>query len=743
MDIIVNEELAVKEGLGKDEYKRIIELLGRIPNYTELGMFSAMWSEHCSYKSSKPILKLFPTKNPRVLQGPGENAGVVDIGDGLAAVFKVESHNHPSAVEPYEASATGGGGCIRDIFTMGARPVCLLDSLRFGKIEDDRVKFLFKEVARGFSDYCNKIGLPVIGGETYFDESYEGNPLVNAMTVGIVEADKIMRGIATGVGNLVMAVGGPTGRDGVAGAAFASVALSEEAEEKKSAVAIGDPKMGKAVMKACIELMQKGYVVGMQDMGAAGLTCSTSETANRAGTGMEIDISLLPKSEKGMTPYEIMLSESQERMLVIIDKNKLEDVKKVLAKWKVPGVVFGKVTDDKILRVKEGDKVVAEVPTEALVSNAPVYEKNIKEPEYIKELKNFDLSKIKEPEDYNKALMKILTHPSIASKKWLWEHGNPKTAKNVLVGPGEDAGVYKISGTSKAIALTINGNGIYVYLNPYRGGMISVAEGARNLVCSGAKPLALTDGLNFGNPNNPEIFWQFKNCVQGMSEASRKLDIPVISGNVSFNNENPKGAVDPTPVVGIVGLVKDIKHVTTTGFKSEGDLIVLLGKNKDELGGSHYLKIIHNLKSGDAPEVDLELELSVQKTCLEAIESGIINSAHDISEGGLAVALSECIIHGKKGARGAAVLISKDDIRGDALLFSETQSRIIITIAPEDLFKLSKISKKYNTPITIIGKVRSEGLIIKRGRKTLINIKTRKLEKTYKSAIPDALGVSE
>lgn len=739
MEVTVNEELAVKEGLSKDEYRRIIELLGRTPNYTELGMFSAMWSEHCSYKTSKPVLKLFPTKGPRVLQGPGENAGVVDIGDGLAAVFKVESHNHPSAVEPYEASATGGGGCIRDIFTMGARPVCLLNSLRFGKIENDKVKFLFKEVARGFSDYCNAIGLPVIGGETYFDESYDGNPLVNAMTVGIVEADKIMRGTAAGVGNLVLAVGGPTGRDGVAGAAFASVALSEEAEEKKSAVAIGDPKMGKAVMEASLELMQKGYVVGMQDMGAAGLTCSTSETANRAGTGMEIDISLLPKREEGMTPYEVMLSESQERMLVIVNKNKLGDVQKILVKWKVPGVVFGKVTDDKMLRVKEGDKVVAEVPTGALVSNAPVYEKDAKEAEYVKETKNFDLSKIKEPEDYNETLLKILTHPSIASKRWLWEHGDPSTAKDVSVGPGEDAGVYKIPGTSKAIALTINGNGIYVYLNPYRGGAISVAEGARNLVSSGAEPLALTDGLNFGNPNNPEIFWQFKTCVEGMSEASRILNIPVISGNVSFNNENPKGSIDPTPVVGMVGLIENVKNVITTGFKNEGDLIILLGKNKDELGGSHYLNIVHNIKSGDTPEIDLGLERNVQKACLEAIRENLVHSAHDTSEGGLGVALAECAVSGGKGA--SISLLS--DLRSDSLLFSESQSRIILTVSPEDLQKIEEIAKKHNAPFDIIGKVSGKRLLIKKGKKTLIDIDVKIMKDAYNLAIPKALGVAK
>lgn len=729
-DVIISKEIIEKEGLTMQEYEMIKKRLGREPNYTELGLFSAMWSEHCSYKNSKPVLKLFPTKGKQVIQGPGENAGVVDIGDGQGVVFKIESHNHPSAVEPYAASATGGGGCIRDIFTMGAKPIGLLDSLRLGSLKKERVKFLFKNIIKGFTDYANVVGIPVLGGEIYFDESFEGNPLVNAMTVGIVKAKDIVKARASGVGNLVLIVGGATGRDGVAGAAFASVAIDEEASKKSSAVAIGDPKMGRVLREACLELMHKGLVIGMQDMGAAGLICSTCETSYKAGTGIEIDISLVPRKEEGMNPYEIMLSESQERMLVIVDKEKLKEVEAVLAKWNVPVDVIGRVTDDGLVRVKENGRVVAEVSAAALVE-APVYHRKTSRPKYLSKVNKLNLKSVKEPRNFKEVLLKLLSNPSIASKTWVFKHGDPKVAKNVLLGPGSDAGVALVPGTKKAIAATTDCNSAYLYLDPFKGGTIAVAEAARNLVCSGAKPLAITDGINFGNPKNPEVFWQFKQAALGISKACRALNTPVVSGNVSFNNENPKGSIDPTPIVGMVGLIKDKAKITTQNFKASGDVILLLGKNKEEIGGSEYLKTIHGLKKGKCPAIDLKLEKSVQKTTLEAIEKNLAQSAHDSSDGGLAVALAESCISNAAKKIGATVTLSDKNIRKDALLFGESQSRIILSAKPNNVKKILQIAKKNKTPIAIIGKVGGNKLVIN----NFINASLNDLAKAWYNAI--------
>jgi len=733
-EILITKEIIEKEGLSMDEYEMIKKRLGREPNYTELGLFSAMWSEHCSYKNSKPVLKLFPTKGKQVIQGPGENAGVVDIGDGLGVVFKIESHNHPSAVEPYAASATGGGGCIRDIFTMGAQPIGLLDSLRLGSLEKERVKFLFKNIIRGFTDYTNVVGLPVLGGEIYFDESFEGNPLVNAMTVGIVKNNAIVKARAQGVGNLVLIVGGATGRDGVAGAAFASAGLDEEAAKKSSAVAIGDPKMGRILREACLELIRKGLVLGMQDMGAAGLICSTCETAYKAKTGIEIDISLVPRKEEGMNAYEVMLSESQERMLVIVDRGKLAEVKSVFAKWQVPVDIIGRVTDDGMVRVKEDGVVVAEVPAAALVE-APVYHRKTARPKYLSRVQQLNLSRIKQPQDYNRVLLKLLSNPTIASKAWVFKHGDPRVAKGVLLGPGSNAGVAVVPGTKKAIAVTTDCNSTYCYLDPFKGGEIAVAEAARNLVCAGAKPLAITDGINFGNPKNPEVFWQFKQAALGISAACRALNTPVVSGNVSFNNENPKGSVDPTPIVGMVGLIKDKAKIVTQYFKNSQDVILLLGKNKEELGGSEYLKTIHGLKKGKCPSIDLKLEKSVQETTSEAIEKNLVESAHDCSEGGLAVALAESCISNPKKRLGAAVNLSPGNIRGDAFLFGETQSRIILSVKKKNVKKILQIARKNKTPISIIGEVKGSALVINRW----INISVNNLFKAWSQAIENYL----
>jgi len=710
-DVRITPEVIEKQGLTVQEYALIKKRLGREPNYAELGMFSAMWSEHCSYKNSKPVLKLFPSKGKQVIQGPGENAGVVDIGGGLGVVFKIESHNHPSAVEPYAASATGGGGCVRDIFTMGARPIGLLDSLRLGRLENKRVKFLFKNIIKGFTDYANVAGLPVLGGEIYFDESFEGNPLVNAMTIGIVKNKALVKAQASGVGNLVLIVGGPTGTDGVEGAAFASAGLDEEAAKKSSAVAIGDPKMGRILRESCLELIAKGLAVGMQDMGAAGLTCSTCETSHKANTGMEIELALVPRKSKNMSPYEVLLSESQERMLVIVKKEKLDAARGVFKKWGVPADIIGKVTADGMGRVKENGAVVAEVPARALVE-APVYHRTAARPKYLAKVNQLNLNAIRQPEDLNQALLALLKNPTIAGKGWVFKHADPKAAKNVLLGPGSDAGVAAVPGTRKAVAATTDCNSTYCYLDPCKGGAIAVAEAARNLVCSGAKPLAITDGINFGNPKNPEVFWQFKQAASGISKACRALNTPVVSGNVSFNNENPKGSVDPTPIIGMVGVIRDRSNITTQYFKHAGDIIVLLGKNKEELGGSEYLKTVHGLKKGKCPSIDLKLENSVQRSALDSIEKGLVESAHDCSEGGLAVALAECCISSPGTKLGARVAVASAIRRKDGLLFSESQSRIIVSVKPKNVTKLMQIAKKNNSPARVIGEVGGRSLVI-------------------------------
>jgi phosphoribosylformylglycinamidine synthase len=731
----ITQELIADLGLSEQEYKKLCNLLGRKPNYTELGLFSAMWSEHCSYKNSKPVLKLFPTEGKRVLQGPGENAGIVDIGDGLAIAMKIESHNHPSAIEPYEASATGAGGVIRDIFTMGARPVALLNSLRFGSLHESNVQYLFKEVARGFSSYANRVGLPVVGGEVYFDPSYEGNPLVNAMCVGVVKHTNIVKAKARGVGNSVMIVGGATGRDGVAGASFASAQLDEESAQKRSAVAIGDPQLGRVLREACLELIAKGLVLSIQDMGAAGLVCSTSEMASRGGTGIEVDISLVPKSEDGMIPYEVMLSESQERMLVIVEKGEVSEAKEVLARWDVPASVIGEVTVDGILRVKEAGKIVAEVPARALVDQAPVYHRQTRPPDYLKKTQELEIMDLKEPQDYNPILLELIGSPSIASKEWLYKHGDPKVSGDVLVSPGSDASVLRIQGTRKAIALTCDCNARYCYLDPYVGGAIAVAEACRNLVCSGARPLAVTDCLNFGNPMRPEIFWQFRRCVEGISEACRMFDTPVISGNVSFYNESPLGAVDPTPTIGMVGLIEDFDRYYTQWFEAEGDLICLLGENREELGGSEYLALIHNLKEGVPPELDLDLERRVHSAVLKAIQAGLINSAHDCAEGGLAIALAECCVSNPKKILGARIN-TVTQMRPDVLLFGESQSRILVSCNPRNLSQIEEVAKAENAPFEVLGRVEGEGLLIDVNDKRVVALGLEQIEQRWAGAIP-------
>ncbi|MED5045554.1 phosphoribosylformylglycinamidine synthase subunit PurL, partial [Geobacillus stearothermophilus] len=621
--MIKEQQLYREMGLTDDEFARIEAILGRLPNYTETGIFSVMWSEHCSYKNSKPVLKKFPTDGPHVLQGPGEGAGIVDIGDGLAVVFKIESHNHPSAIEPYQGAATGVGGIIRDVFSMGARPIALLNSLRFGELTSPRVKYLFEQVVAGIAGYGNCVGIPTVGGEVQFDPSYEGNPLVNAMCVGIICHEDIQRGIATGVGNTVMYVGAKTGRDGIHGATFASEELSEQSEAKRPAVQVGDPFMEKLLLEACLEAVKSDALVGIQDMGAAGLTSSSAEMASKGGFGIEMNLDLVPQRETGMTPYEMMLSESQERMLLVVKQGREDEIAAIFAKYGLEAKAIGKVTDDKMLRLWFRGEVAAEIPVDALAKDAPVYHKPSKEPVYYREFQAMP-PYIPHIEDYNQTLLGLLAQPTIASKEWVYDQYDYMVRTNTVVAPGSDAAVVRIRGTNKALALSTDCNSRYLYLDPEVGGKIAVAEAARNVVCSGAKPLAITDCLNFGSPEKPEIFWQLEKAVDGMSEACRALGTPVVSGNVSLYNETNGVAVYPTPVVGMVGLIEDLSHITTQLFKQVGDLIYVIGEAKPEFGGSELQKWLEGRIFGKAPEIDLEVEARRQRQLLAAIRAGVV-----------------------------------------------------------------------------------------------------------------------
>lgn len=697
-DTPITAELVAEHGLSAEEYERIRAILGREPTLTELGIFSVMWSEHCSYKNSRPELRKFPREAPFILVKAGEeNAGIVDIGDGWAVAFKIESHNHPSAVEPFQGAATGVGGIIRDIFTMGARPLLCCNSLRFGPIEGDSPQAvanrrLFAGVVAGIAHYGNCVGVPTVGGEVYFDPCYNGNPLVNVVCLGIIRHDQIKRGKAEGVGNPVIYVGSATGRDGLAGAAFASRELTDESHEDRPAVQVGDPFMEKLLLEACLEVMRTdGLVVGIQDMGAAGLTCSTCETASRAGTGIEIDARLVPQRETGMTPYEIMLSESQERMLLIAQRGREAEVEAIFNKWDLHGVTIGRVTSDGMMRVKWGEKVVAEIPARALAEEAPVYHREARPPVWERQHQQFDPRTLPEPADYRAVLVDLLRSPTIASKHWVYRQYDHMVQAGTVVAPGSDAAVirvcldrpdlgYRDRGV-KYLAFTTDCNSTYCYLDPYVGGQIAVAEAARNLVCSGARPLAVTDNLNFGNPYKPEVFWQFRRCVEGIAEACRVLGTPVTGGNVSFYNESPTGAIDPTPTIGMLGLIESERHITTQWFKQPGDVIILLGELGDgELGGSEYLKRIHGRKTGRPPRMDLLQAQRIHEACLEFIRQGWIHSAHDCSEGGLVVALAECCISGPEIVIGATVELPELTA---GVLFGESQSRIVVSVPPE------------------------------------------------------------
>ncbi|MGD6843821.1 phosphoribosylformylglycinamidine synthase subunit PurL [Bacillus infantis] len=723
---IQTEKVYKEMGLTDQEFAMVEDILGRLPNYTELGLFSVMWSEHCSYKNSKPVLKKFPVKGERVLQGPGEGAGIVDIGDGQAVVFKIESHNHPSAIEPYQGAATGVGGIIRDVFSMGARPIALLNSLRFGELDSPRVRYLFKEVVAGIAGYGNCIGIPTVGGEVQFDASYEGNPLVNAMCVGLIDHKDIKKGQAHGVGNTVMYVGAKTGRDGIHGATFASEELTEQSEEKRPAVQVGDPFMEKLLLEACLELVKSDALVGIQDMGAAGLTSSSAEMASKAGSGIEMNLDLVPQRETGMTAYEMMLSESQERMLIVVQKGREQEIVDLFSKYELEAVAIGRVTDDKMLRLIHKGEVVADVPADALAEEAPVYHKPSREPEYFREFQAME-TEIPAAGNAGETLMRLLQQPTIASKEWVYDQYDYMVRTSTVVSPGSDAAVVRIRGTRKALAMTTDCNSRYLYLDPETGGKIAVAEAARNIIASGAEPLAITDCLNFGNPEKPEIFWQLEKAADGMSSACLALNTPVIGGNVSLYNETNGTAVYPTPVVGMVGLVEDVDHITTQSFKQAGDLIYLLGETKAEFGGSELQKLVHGEIFGKAPELDLAKEARNQEQVLKAIRAGLVSSAHDLAEGGLAVAAAESVI-GSEGL-GALIRISGDET---SALFSESQSRFLLTVKKEDQQAFESM-----TDAILIGEVTDEPVLEVHSDSGLVmKEQTEVLKSAWKGAIP-------
>jgi phosphoribosylformylglycinamidine synthase subunit PurL len=746
----VTPELVKQHGLTPEEFERIKKILGREPNFTELGIFSVMWSEHCSYKNSKKELKKFPTTGAAILVKAGEeNAGVVDIGDGWAIAFKMESHNHPSAIEPFQGAATGVGGIIRDIFTMGARPEFCLNSLRFGPIIAENSKSevrnpklavnrrLFTGVVSGIAHYGNCVGIPTIGGEIYFDESFEGNPLVNVFCLGVLRHEQLARGTASGVGNPVFYVGAETGRDGLAGAAFASRELTEQSREDRPAVQVGDPFKEKLLLEACLELLSHDVVAGIQDMGAAGLTCSTCETASRAGSGIEIDLAKVPKREPGMTPYEILLSESQERMLIIAKRGKEDVVRAIFEKWDVPCVEIGRVANDGMMRVLDNDAIAAAIPAKALADEAPLYSREAKPvASAINHLGLTNLAKI----DNLEALRQLLRDPTIASKNWVYRQYDHTVRTGTLVKPGSDAAVFLVRDANKILAATTDCNSLYCALDPREGGKIAVAEAARNLTCSGARPLAVTDNLNFGNPHKPENFWQLREAVEGITEGCRAFGTPVIGGNVSLYNESPAGVVDPTPTIGMVGLIDKEEHITTQWFKNDGNAIILVGEiagtvavgadrggekadHKKEgevnalgysLGGSRYLKVCHGLKLAPLPRIDLAYEIKIQNAVRDLIREGVVKSAHDCSEGGLAVALAECCFNPEK-LFGAKIDLNADDTPATTMLFNESQSRIVISVAPENVQKTMSILQEGQIPFQQLGRVGGNQLRIRVG----------------------------
>jgi phosphoribosylformylglycinamidine synthase len=719
-------ESLVEHNLTPEEYERIVRLLGREPNRTELGLFSVMWSEHCSYKSSRVHLRTLPTEGARVLQGPGENAGAVDIGDGLAAVFKIESHNHPSFIEPYQGAATGVGGILRDIFTMGARPIALLDSLRFGPPEDARSRRILAGVVAGIGGYGNAFGCPTIGGETVFDDCYRENPLVNAFCLGIARTDAIFRGRASGAGNSVVYVGAKTGRDGIHGATMASAEFGEGSEEKRPTVQVGDPFMEKVLLEACLEVMKTGAVVGIQDMGAAGLTCSTCEMGSRAGTGIEIDIARVPKRETGMTPYEVMLSESQERMLLVVEKGREQEVQRVFEKWDLHAEAIGRVTEGDRLRVFDDGVLVADVPNAALTDEAPVYERPWVLPR--NPAAEEDLGGLPEPGDAGVALLELLADADVASKLWVHRQYDSTVRTNTLVGPGSDAGVVRVKGTGKALAVSLDGNGRFCWLDPFEGAKLAVAEACRNVAAAGAVPIGATNCLNFGNPEKPEVMGQLVQAVRGMGEACRALGVPITGGNVSLYNETDGRPIHPTPVIGVVGLVEDAARVLRQWFVAEGDVVCLLGETRDDLGGGAYLRAIHGRVAGRPPRIDLDAERRLHALMAQAAASGLLVSAHDPGDGGLAVALAECCFKGTDVGHGAGLDLGA---LPTLWLFSETPSRMVATTRDEA--GLREAAAAHDVPFRRLGLVGGARLTLIAGGRAVVDLPVSRLHEAWMS----------
>ncbi|MHA3225875.1 phosphoribosylformylglycinamidine synthase subunit PurL [Globicatella sulfidifaciens] len=727
-ELIRDQKIYAQWGLTDEEYRMISEdIIKRLPNYTETGLFSVMWSEHCSYKNSKPVLRKFPTEGPQVLQGPGEGAGIVDIGDGQAVVFKAESHNHPSAVEPYEGAATGVGGIIRDIFSMGARPIAMLDSLRFGELDNERTKYLLEEVVAGIGGYGNCIGIPTVGGEIAFDPVYRGNPLVNAMCVGLIDHEDIQKGQAKGIGNTIMYVGAKTGRDGIHGATFASEEFSDEEEAERSAVQVGDPFMEKLLMEACLELIQdhSDILVGIQDMGAAGLVSSSSEMASKAGSGLILNLDDVPQREAGMTPYEMMLSESQERMLICVTKGSEDRVKELFSRYELDAVTIGEVTGDGQYRLYHEGRLVADLPVDALAEEAPVYHKPYTEPERIQAFKKLDPYK-PDITDTEETLKQLMQQPTVASKKSIFETYDSMVRTNTVVGPGSDAAVLRIRGTRKALAMTTDCNARYLYLDPEKGGQMAVAEAARNIVASGGEPLAITDCLNYGNPDKPEVFWELWTSANGIAKACTTLNTPVISGNVSLYNETNGEAIYPTPMIGMVGLVKDLDHVTTSEFKQAGDKIFVIGETEADFNGSELQKMQLGRIEGELFDFDIDKEKMIQDKVLQAIREGLIQSAHDCSEGGLAVALMESAFGNELGL--SAILDMPSE-----WLFSESPSRFVLSVRPENAEAVKEV---FGQDAVEIGEVKDTRIAEIRTQTEELTINVKELKDLWEGAIP-------
>ena len=703
----IDSAVLERHGLKADEYARIVALMGREPNLTELGLFSVMWSEHCSYKSSRVHLKTLPTEGPRVLQGPGENAGAVDIGDGMAAVFKIESHNHPSFIEPYQGAATGVGGIIRDIFTMGARPIALLDALRFGPLDEPRNRRILKGVVAGIGGYGNSIGIPTIGGDVMFDETYGGNPLVNVFCLGLAKADALVKGRAGGIGNPIYYVGAKTGRDGIHGATMASAEFDDQLAEKRPAVQVGDPFMEKLLLEACLEVMATDACVGVQDMGAAGLTCATSETGSRGGVGVEIDVAKVPQRETGMTPYEIMLSESQERMLLIVKRGREAEVERIFEKWDLHAVAIGEVTAGELLTIRHHGVVVAQVPNRALTDEAPVYRRPFAPPPGRDVLQQIPAGDLKPTPAPNEALLSVLASPTVASKRWIYHQYDHMVRTNTIAPAGAGAGVVRVKGTNRALAMSVDGNGRFVWLDPRQGARLALAEAARNVACAGAVPIGATNCLNFGNPERPEIMWQFAEAVAGLGEACRALGIPITGGNVSLYNETDGRAILPTPVIGVVGVIEDASRTLGRSFTAEGLDLVLFGDNLGELGGSEYLKVVHGLVRGAPPMLDLARESALQQLVAALASDGLLKSAHDCAEGGLAVTLAECCFD--SGGIGAAIDVPSAASDGGvdrlaATLFGESASRVLVSVETVRTAQVIEAARKAGVPAAVIGR---------------------------------------